>query len=140
MYQHAPAASLPPGVPGDDLEALQRWDGISLDAWPRLKADAASQLNETPDTVAAALPALRAKLNALPMVSRQRLPCLRNASKLRRVAAVHELPQGECPLDVSEACLLRYLRARKFRVDDAFNQMVAAATFERKHPGARVEH
>ena len=79
MHQRAPTAPLLPGVPGDDLEALRRWDGISLDAWPRLKADAASQLNETPDTVAVALPALRAKLDALPKVSRQRLPCVRNA-------------------------------------------------------------
>jgi hypothetical protein len=74
-------------------EALRAWDGISLDAWPELKAAAAEQLGETDATKAVALPALRAKLNAL--------------------------PEEERPTDVSDANLLRHLRGRKFRVEEA---------------------
>jgi hypothetical protein len=53
-------------APAPSPDALVAWDGVSLEAWPELKAAAEAQLGETEDTRAAALLALRAKLDALP--------------------------------------------------------------------------
>jgi len=83
------APEAPP--PPSDEEAP--WDGVSLARWPELAQDAQLQLGETRARTAAALTALRSLLG--------------------------ELPELQRPRDLSDAALLRALRARKFRVDFA---------------------
>ena len=67
------------------------WDGVSLARWPELAQAAEFQLGEAEARSKAAIPALREMLSKLP-------------EELR-------------PRDLSDAALLRALRARKFRVD-----------------------
>ena len=67
------------------------WDGVSLARWPELAQAAEFQLGEAEARSRAAIPALREMLTKLP-------------EELR-------------PRDLSDAALLRALRARKFRVD-----------------------
>jgi hypothetical protein len=85
-----------------------------------LQEKARVELNETDETKAAALTSLRAKLDAAS------LP----------IAAAAE--SSWKPARTDDDFLLRFLRQKKFRVDDAFNAMKAHAEFFREH-GARFQ-
>ena len=52
----------PTAVPG----AAERWDGVSLEAWPELVEAAREKLGETLEVRTAALAELRCKLESLP--------------------------------------------------------------------------
>ena len=79
-----------------------------MDAYPELKLAAAERLGETEEKVQETLLELRVLLG--------------------------KLPQEEQPADMSDAYLLRFLRARKFRVEQACQVIKDAAAFEREHP------
>lgn len=84
------------------------FDGVSLDPFPELKEIAEKELNETAESRAEAIPKLRKLLE--------------------------ELPEEERPADVSDRILLRFLRARKFDVDRAYEVIVNLEKFRRAHP------
>ena len=67
------------------------WDGVSLARWPELAQAAEFQLGEAEARCKVAVPSLREMLS--------------------------KLPEEQRPRDLSDAALLRALRARKFRVD-----------------------
>lgn len=94
----------PTAVPG----AAERWDGVSLEAWPELVEAAREKLGETLEVRTAALAELRCKLESL--------------------------PEADRPYCTSDAYLLRFLRARKFRVQEALDVVKAAHKFERENP------
>ena len=76
---------------------------MSLGAWPALKAAAERELGETAEAHVQKPRELRAKLMAL--------------------------PEADRPKDLSDATLLRYLRGKKFRIDDA-----CVPNAQRHHP------
>jgi hypothetical protein len=84
------------------------WDGLSLDFFPELKLAAAERLGETEEKVATSLLELRIALGKLPLEDQ--------------------------PAEMSDAHLLRFLRARKYRVEEAREVIKNAAVFEREHP------
>lgn len=84
------------------------WDGLSLDHFPELKLAAAERLGETEEKVMSALLELR--------------------------IALGKLPREDQPSSMDDAYLLRFLRARKFRVEEACQVIRNAAVFERDHP------
>ena len=89
--QAAAAPSPPPAAASPPPPSEAPWDGISLARWPDLAQAAELQLGEAKARVAAAVPALREMLL--------------------------KLPEQQRPRDLTDAALLRGLRARKFRVD-----------------------